>query len=147
MKIEKKKPIESNMINDFIEYNKGSVENIIDYIIGKKNKNSTNIEENKYIYKFLMNHTNYKEEIYNIRKYNINDDYDVISQFAKNKVLKKWCEKYNNYEMAISEKYLPNVLYKDINDIYNNNVLYEKDIDLENIKYNDMKCECIFLRS
>jgi len=166
LKVEKKKNNECTMINDFIEYNKGSIESIIEYIIGKKNRelninnmvlnhnlaickryienSNENLEDVKnkiYVHRFFIQHTNFKEEIINIRKYNIDDDYGVVSELAKKKALRNWCKKYNSYETAISEQYLPHILYKDINDIYNN-ILDEKDIDFKNIKNAQIKCKC-----
>lgn len=138
--------INKNLIHDYINNNKYSLEFIIDTYNYRYTRRDNLIEElSKYNLKirndselvknyindnlydldfvvktlvemdFYFKYTSYSSDIMNIYE----DDSIERSNIAKRKALKKWCNKYNNYEDAILQNYLPLSLHNNVYQIFN----------------------------
>lgn len=116
MEVEKKKQNESLMIYDFIENGKNSIENIIHYMIGKRDREiNIKIELKENIYRKEIEKLNiYKDYI----EYGDSENYHKIHETLKEFVLNHFYKNFTNYKQEFMN--IRN-LYKD----YSYEIIYK----------------------
>jgi len=158
--------IAGDNVKEYIEYNKGTLNNIVEYYVRKEeikgifNQNHYSKLCNKYIntgkpsleyivetlteINFYIKYTNYKQIFINIRMNN--NDYNDISNTVKHKALINWCKRFKSYEEAISNDKnkvpIPVSLYNKIYDIFNTTTDTDIDIDIDANTVLKFICKC-----